>query len=311
MSSENPAIAGGRNPKIAEAGGAHRQAMSEYKYFDDIPEEMRFEAALVAWLHGAGSLYDIPLGYRTELIFEAAVTLTQSALAYIRPGDTSRYEVLAFMAIQKHPRQIRFVAEDHLTEDFAIKACIQSIPVIRYIDWEGQHSAFVSQRLINEVGAASLIHASELVSAIGLMARDMLDDATLRAAIKESVADLIRLEDLEALPILEQMIHEGYWPPETDSSIQHHLSQGRDFRQAPATPGEALDRLSATREAPFKILHRQVMKTFPIEQVIPVLGRDQESLDVLFSLYSEKELRLHMNLSRQLRGRLLEQAIGL
>jgi hypothetical protein len=301
------------NPKIAEAFMAHGHVMSTFETFQDIPQGLRGEAHLVGWLLECGSLCDIPASYRTDLIFEAAAAHESSALSQIKPEDTTHYEALALIALKRNPTQIKYVPAHILTEDFVIKACINSRGLIRQIVWsdDNENGVMVTKHLVNQIGSQSLIHACELVNAIGDEDRDLLTDESIRAAIKVSVADLIRLRDLGALPILQDMVDKGYWPPESDKTIQFDLSAGRDYRLRPATPAEVLERLTGVMGLSYSILNTRVMKSFPIEDVITTLSQDQSSLDLLFKLYTADELRPHMRLSQRLKGRLLEEDLGL
>jgi hypothetical protein len=311
MAAANLKMAAKDNPEIRDALLLYGDAMSNYTTFQSIPEELRGEAALVAWIYAKGHLQFIPKAYRSEFIFEAAVIAENDALYFLGPEETSQYEELALIALKKNPHQIQKLAEEFFTEAFTIKACTQVIALIRYIDWSSTKVHLATPNLIRTVGSVSLIHAGELVATIGGKARALLDEEVLRVAIKDSVANLLRLDALNARPILEKMLKEGFWYPETDSSIKLMLSNGRDYRKPPASPEEALFRLLESSGEPFRILHRIMMKTFPIESVILTLSHDAHSLNFLFDLYSADELRPHTQLSRAMRGRLLEQEMGL
>jgi hypothetical protein len=299
------------NPQIKEALDAYGDVMLKYQVFEDIPEFLRVEGALVAWIYARGHLKFIPSAYRTEQIFEVSVIAEDDALSFISPEETSQYEELAIAALKRNPVQVRILPDAVLTEAFLIKACSHSLAVIRYIDWPFEKAHLATPKLIREVGAQSLIHASELIESIGYKARSMLDEEVLRKAIKHSIANLIRLDVFKGKPLLETMLREGFWYLEDEKSIKFELSNGRDYRKPPSTPEEALSRLRDPTGVPLRILHSQSLKAFPIQDVIATLSRDAESLDVLFDLYTADELRPHMGLSRALRGRFLEQEIGL
>jgi hypothetical protein len=299
------------NPEIKEAMDAYGDVMSKYQAFEDIPEVLRGEGALVAWVSNKGHLKLIPSAYRSERIFEASVIAKTDSLSFISPEETSQYEDLVVVALKRNPVQVRSLPDALLTEAFLIKACSFSIGLIGYIDWTFSKAHLATPKLIREVGAQSLIHAGELMANIGYKARSMLDEEVLRKGIQHSIANLPILDKFHGRPLLEKMLREGFWYPETEKSIKFDLSNGRDYRKPPATPEEALSRLREPTGAPFRILHSSVMKTFPIQDVIATLSRDAESLDVLFDLYTADELRPHLGLSRALRGRFLEQELGL
>lgn len=299
------------NPKIVAAMEAYCDRMFEYRHFDDIPSFLRGEAALVGWLFGTGNFAAIPKQYVTEMILEVAVAHEPMALANIKPSETSQYEALAMAGLRRNCEQIKFIPRNWRTEAFIINACVRHSNVIQHIDWVAEGRRLVTRNLINQVGSASLAHAADLVQYIGQAARDLLEDVSIRSAIRFKVSDLFRLVDLQALPILKAMVREGYWPPASDKSIQFDASFGDDYRLRPSNPVETKERLGRSMSVSYWLLHSFVMTSFPIKDVIALLSVDQVSLDLLFRLYKDDELRPYMGLSQQLRGRLLEQEMGL
>ena len=299
------------NPKIISAMEAYCDRMFEYRHFDEIPSFLRGEAPLVGWLFGTGNFTAIPKRYVTEMILEVAVAHEPMALANIKPSETSQYKALALAGLKRNSAQIKFIPRKWRTEAFIIKACIRSSNVIQHIDWGAEGRRLVTRSLVNQVGSASLVHACDLVQYIGQAARDLLDDESIRSAIKFKASDLYRLLDLEALHVLKDMIKEGYWPPESDKSIQFDLSFGDDYRLRPVSPSEALEKICCPMGVSYWLLHSNAMVSFPIDDVISTLSVDQGSLDLLFRLYDPEELRPYVKLNRQLRGRLLEEDMGL
>lgn len=299
------------NPKIVAAMDAYCDRMFEYRHFDEIPSFLRGEAPLVGWLFGTGNFTAIPKQYVTEMILEVAVAHEPMALANIKPCETSQYEALALAGLKRNCEQIKFIPRKWRTEAFIIQACVRHSNVIKHIDWGAEGRRLVTRNLVNQVGSASLIHACDLVQYIGQAARELLDDESIRAAIKFKASDLYRLLDLEALHLLKDMIKDGYWPPESDKSIQFDLAFGDDYRLRPTSPADGLEKLCRPMGVSYWFLHSFAMKTFPIEDVISTLCDGQESLDLLFRLYETEELRPYMGFNRKLRGRLLEHAIGL
>jgi hypothetical protein len=299
------------NPKIKAAAEAYCEKMMAYPAFGEIPSHLLGEAPLIGWLFGVGNFTAIPKALLTELIYEVAVAHEPMALANINPTDTRQYEALALVGLTRNPEQLKFIPTKWKTEDFIIKACIADTEIIRQLDWRKEGKYLVTKRLVNEIGSVSLVHGCDLVNYIGPEARNLLDDESIRSAIRFKASDLFRLLDLQALPVLKAMVMEGYWPPASDRSFQFSSSFGDDYRLRPASPVEAKERLCRSMGVSYWLLHSFMMKSFPIEDVIALLSVDQGSLDLLFRLYEDYELRPYMGLSRQLRGRLLEQEMGL
>jgi hypothetical protein len=299
------------NPKIVAAMEAYCDRMFVYRHFHEIPSFLLGEEPLVGWLFGTGNFTAIPKQYVTEMILEVAVAHEPMALANIKPSETCQYEALALAGLKRNSAQIKFIPRKWRTEAFIIKACVRYSSVIQHIDWGAEGRRLVTRNLVNQVGSASLVHAADLVQYIGQAARDLLEDESIRSAIPCKVADLYLLLDLKALPVLQDMIKEGYWPPATDKTIEFDKSFGLDYRHRPASPAQAAKKLCKPMGVSYWLLHSFAMKAFPIEDVISTLCDDHESLDLLFRLYEAEELRPYMGLSRQLRGRLLEDAIGL
>jgi hypothetical protein len=310
MSAENLVIPAQANPHIADAANSFRKVMRKFQAFGQIPESMRGEAHLVGWLLGSGRLREIPAQYRSEFIFEAAVTHELMALAHLKPEETSQYEALALVAIKKNHAQLIQIPDEWQTRDFLIKACINNEWVIRQIDWKSNPLMAVTDDLIRRIGSVSLIHAVELLVATNIHFANRVDEEVIRTAIKHRVSDLHRLKEIDGLPILEKMVKEGYWPDASDVTIEFEYKKGRDYRQAPSNPEEIRSRMEHGMGSSMTLLHDMSMRSFPIEDVIRTLN-DEGSLNTLFRIYKDSELRPHMKLSRALRGRFLEQEMGL
>lgn len=303
-----------RNKRFVEAAGSYTHLVSKYANFEDIPEAIRSEEALVAWMTFLGrDLKSIPPEYRSEFVLEAAVMMEKDALRFIKPEDTSQYEDLVLLGLQKNSAQLKYLPEDLLTASFITKACLKSAGVIEQIEWGYTNPALINPCMIKEIGSASIHHASALARCAGRHEDEVLDDEVLRTALKSSSAlSLIQVENWQrAKSVFLQMIEEGYWPSGIDEDITDEFSQGRDHIKPPATIEETLSDLLQPALENYHFLYAMVMKTFPIEEVIQALSRDEESLEILFRVYTFDELRPHMQISRAMRGRLLEQEIGL
>jgi hypothetical protein len=299
------------NPKIVAAMEAYCDRMFEYRYFHEIPSFLLGEEPLVGWLFGTGNFTAIPKRYVTEMILEVAVAHEPMALANIKPSETCQYEALALAGLKRNSAQIKFIPRKWRTEEFIIKACVRYSSVIQHIDWGAEGRRLVTRNLVNQVGSASLVHAADLVQYIGQAARDLLEDESIRSAIKFKASDLYRLLDLGAANLLKDMVKEGYWPPACDDSVVFDKSFGPHYRRRPASPAQALERLCYPMDVPYWMLHSNAMLAFPIEDVIAALSVDQRSLDILFRLYEPEALRPYVKLSARMKGRLLEQDMGL
>ena len=124
------------------------------------------------------------------------------------------------------------------------------------------------------------------------------------------------VEESGCMPILEDMLREGFWPGNHEHLVVQSMMSLVSWGDRPTGPLEALARRSSVILGVSKArnqvipLFTALFNTYSKNLVMSELAGSLEGLDFLFEIYAEEEIRGHARHDRRLRGALLERDLG-
>lgn len=270
--------------------------------FEDISDFLVNDGGLAAWiLSGKGKLSEIPEQYRTPRLMHVACRGDESAFLLVTPDRVPNYRQVALDSVSIYPDNMVHVDKNYVDEQFVIDASLANVQVLGSIKTEIFRS-LVTEHAESAICSASLPHAAGFAYMCGV---DSLKDKYIAEAIKVNFTDYTLLRYLKKNDLLVGMLRDGFWPASS-------CFRSPSFQAAivpPANPLEALERLEAV-DTGYKILHRSWLKAQPQNEVVEALHCSQKGLDVLFEIYSERELQLHAKSYRGIAGRLISNDLG-
>lgn len=285
---------------------------NNYDKYKDIPSDLKSEGFVTAWIvSGAGSLSEVPIEDRTEMMLRIAVSHDGYAFEIIKPEDVTDYQALVLDAIENTPRSVNDIHPDYLTEELILKMAERRFSAISYLDFKGENKNLLTDNIISSFTSRNVASAVTFIQEIGASELHRVKDSDLTNAIQAQVNDLHQLKSIGKTHLLVDLLVAGYWPSNLNAAIKIQKHVSLDIDQAPSTPHEALSRLAAIAAPGVRFLHLQSLRRFPIEEVISTTQDIPKVVDRLLEVYSEKELKPHMRLSNALRGRLLETELGI
>lgn len=285
-----------KNPKI---GNCRR--------IEVIPPEWLNESALVVWLFRGGSLQKIPAEFRTERVLFTAVRHDFDAYAQIRQDEVSNHRELSLEAMRRGKAQLYMLPESYLNEDFIIEATDIDTTALQGFCFQKRLHLF-TDRVAEAICSRSLTHVRGFLIAGSNLAAPMVKDEYIKAAILNECSDYSYLRELKKEYLLVELLKDGFWPQGKSTSEER---QWLPPTTPPADFAEALDVISSTNSLGSTILFQSWLKTHKTHDVVHALHSSKEGIDQLFEIYSDRELRTYMNDYRSLRGRLIENDLGM
>jgi hypothetical protein len=283
----------------------------DYKTFSSIPKELQTEDFIIAWLTTPlGRLINVPHEIRTERMMRISVSYDASAFLIINPEDIFDYQGLILDALEFSTEVSDKIRKEYLTEDFIIELSRRKLSELLNFGLAGKNKHLLTDRVISSIVQSSVASASFLNMRFSSVVKGRIRDEDLKLAVINNFNFVGGLVGLNKECVLSDMLKEGYWPPVTNNYVKDDGDKA-DMTHPPTSPGEAMERLADSESRGMRLLHMQSLKIFPIEDVIASTQGIPNATDILLEAYSEKELKPHMRLSRELRGRLLETGLGL
>jgi hypothetical protein len=296
--------------RMRDACQEHPEAIN-YKRYTEIPVDLKTESFVIAWIVSGGKLVEVPVGDRTEEMLTVAVSHDDSAFEIINPSDVSNYQALILDAIANNPSCMADVPQQYITEDLIIKAAEKRIGSLGYVDFKRKYKHLLTDTLISAIASRNVSSAVSFGLELCAEDRSRIQDGDLITAIKAQVNDLQYLKAIGKSHLLADLLGTGYWPDNLNAAIKMEKGQQLDISLPPGSPHEAMSRLASMGSPGVRFLHLQSLRCFPIEEVISTTQDIPKGVNHLLEVYTEDELRPHMRLSRPLRARLLENALGL
>lgn len=280
--------------------------MKAYKRFSEIPADKVSESSLVAWMYHGGKFREIPEEMHTQNLYWTATRWDFGAFLAI---DRSKVDDLHGMCLNGMIHGLMsfdWLPPELLTEQFVIDMTIEDVSPLDGADLEDQHEFLLTERVVKEIASRSLSHAYSLYSLSDGIARPLIKDEYLVAAIKNDPRSAWKLNEMGKEGLFLEVLSQGYWPPEESfSDIPGVVAK-------PTTVAQAYDWYRESEKDSFpQRLYRAWMQAQPLTDLITALQGSKAGLDHLFEHYPEKELRQHLKTHRPLRGRFLENDLGM
>lgn len=282
--------------------------MSRYSTFAEIPNDQISESSLVAWIVSGGKLAQILTGLRTERVLWAAARHDDDAYRQIGKDQVSDHRALSLEAIRQGKAYFYWLPEEYKDEQMLIDMTIFGTQSIQNTDLACAYKHLLTERVAEVICSRSLTQAYEFGIAGGSAAKALIRDKYLEAAIRAQTSDYGYLASMDKQYLLVKMVAYGFWPKKINFNGPEEL---KTFVTPPADPGEALERILVSQSRGNQLLHRSWLLTRPTSEVVDALQGSKKGLDELFTIYPERELREYMKVYRSIRGRFVEQDLGM
>jgi hypothetical protein len=284
-----------------------------YEKFDDLPVELKVPEALFVWVFDtADRIKEIPLEFVDHDIRLAAVWNSGATIEFISKKDTDRYEELALCAVSSNPDSLHKIDPSVFSDDFFIKAITSRSDVVFHFRKVLDKGYKLSSEIISAVLEHAITAISSLVSVEGFA--DLATDEMVRRGVLTSFVDQyawwIDLRSLELIgktSVVQEAISSGFWPVtfRFDSDEPYFPDVLR-----PASLPEAILAYSQSNENYTELFKFSVL-SYGTDEVISSLHLTSAGLDTLQTLYTDKELVQYAKKYIGLRGRFLENALGM
>lgn len=279
--------------------------MSRYGRFEDIPPEIVCESSLVAWLCHLGKLSQIPCEMRTAQVLFAAVRHDSAAFESLQENEAVSHRELTLRGVIAGRLRFESVQKEYKDEDFIIGLSAVGAGMLTAIDFAGEYKHLLTDRVVEAICTRRLSAAYEFGWDWFPAGRDRIKDEYIEVAIAKEIFDYDKLKIMGKSHVLTNMLNEGFWPEE------RQFYPGDSCRVAPKSVSECFEILCEQKYPYVKVLLRCWMQTRPTIEAVEALHGSKTGLDELFSLYPIHEIREHMNGLRSIRGRLLENDLGM
>jgi hypothetical protein len=278
---------------------------SRFKDFASIPQECLNTANIMLWMESVFKktgtnpsklLPQIPKQYITDELLKRAIDLSSSSLGEIKPSDTDDYLGLVLHAL----KSFNYLAWCFVDESYRTQATLDVLieNEVR-IGLEDPSTEWIkpllNQQRIDRISAYNYEFALD----VGLDKVSWEIVKTLLAKQPGGYKDLDLQGDLH---YLSRMLAENVWPEPI-----------RGFQYRPLENlADGVSRFMKTEinKPPTYYLFKAYVMSFPVDQVIAAM-KTPVRRKVLLELYPTEVLRKHSGGDRELRGRLLEDEIGL
>jgi hypothetical protein len=282
----------------------------DYKVYADIPPESLTEGFLIAWIVLGGEFSRIPNNLRTELMKRIAVSYDARALAHIVPDEVQDYPSLVVDAVCNAPRAVSFIKEDYITEDLIVRLARNGVSGISGLNLGDTRKHLVTDSLISQIVQIGPYEAWFLQTHLRTLASDRIKDDDIKIGVMNKFREVDSLNNMNKVHIMADLLRSGYWPNEfrpQDMTRTNTL----DMSSPPASPAEIMNRVIEIKNQAVRLWHFQSFRMFPLEEVIATTQGMPNATDFIMRVYSEGELKPYLRLSRELRGKVLESALGL
>jgi hypothetical protein len=282
----------------------------QYSYFSDIPESRHDEASLIGWICQTGSLKEIPKPLWTEGLLEAAAYWDSKALASIRRSDTMDFGKLVDLALSSNANRTSLIKPEDYTEDFLIKICCDHPRCMADINWYGGVYDLLTDKAITEIASASITGMLNLINHRPVN-DELVTTEVVRSAIKNQPSAIEKLAEYDQYhPIIVDLV-DDYWPEFSPMYLSSFEGAGLDASVRPSTVDQALKCLLVSPDKSIDIFYKVCISKYSTEDVIQAALDMHGGLNKLFDIYSNEQLQPHTKKYRALRGKILEDELGM
>jgi hypothetical protein len=275
----------------------------DYESFHSIPVEHRSQETVVTWMKmqhikldisSIDTLRQVPADLKTEQVLLMAVKIDPEAIGIIKPSESDDYLALVLDAVNRASAAFLLMDDSYKTEEVLDAFIADKV----FFDLDFDHINWVlpllNQERIDKISAYSFWFATT----IGL---EKVSWPVVREWLKKDIDQYSRLDASGQLCYLSKMLKENEWPKSEGKLSYRPLKNLADgvtrFMRSPA-------------ESDFHYLYKAYVLTFPVEEVIAAM-KTPTRRKMLMELYPMDVLLQHSQGDRDLRGRILEQEMGL
>lgn len=287
--------------------------VTEYEKFDEIPSELRVPESLFVWVFDTAEMIkEIPVEFVDHDIRLAAVWKAGETIEFISMDDTDRYEEIALCAIGSRPASLDKVNPSVFSDHFFIQAITARSDVVFHFRKVLDNGYKLSSEVVSAVLENAITAISSLVSAEGFAALatdEMVQRGVLTSFVDQYAwwIDLRSLDLIGKTSVVQEAISSGFWP------ITFRIDSDEPYFPdvlRPASLPEAIAAYSQSNENYTELFKFAVLSYGP-DQVISSLHSTSCGLDTLQALYTDQELAPFAKKYKGLRGRFLENALGM
>jgi hypothetical protein len=274
-----------------------------YEEFSSIPEAFRDSEMAASWMTTLSkqdvspsphTLMQIPAELQNQKVLLTAVGLNSMALKLIKPEQADDYLAIVLVAVHKASYAFKLMDESYKTEA-VLDAFIEDQV---FFDLETGHMDWVlpmlNQERIDKISAYSLWFAMS----VGL---ENVSWDVVKEQLKKTPDNYSYMDKLGQLGFLSKMLKEDEWP-KSEGNLVYKPFKGL---------ADGVSRfMRSDKESALHYLQKAYVLTFPVPEVIAAM-KTPARREVLLGLYPVDVLREHAHGDRNLRGKILEQDIGL
>lgn len=288
--------------------------MDDFEKFDDIPLDLRTPEALFVWqCADIDRFVEIPHALVDDDMRFSAVYAEPATIEHIFKEDADSYQKIAEFLVMYSASSLENIDPSLYTEQFISDAIISNPEITYYLPTIIEKG----YKLTVGVVATAFEHSPEYLDALMCDAgmKKMVTDDMVQSAVKNSFVDTfgwwVDVKAIESLGkgyVVQQIISSGFWPPtkrvESDVPYFPDLERPKDLDHAIlAFESEGYEN--------FRALFKYAVRHYGPDAVISRLQMSSKGLDTLQNLYTNKELAPYIKKYRGLKGRFLEDSLGL
>lgn len=288
--------------------------MSQFQSFEEIPERLRVTPCIRAWMAVGGRGFEsIPDQYLCDSIIFQGI-YTKRLLGFDASKiKTSRYKQMLIFSAWCHRSGLLNIPVVYLTQD-----ALMTLSGFKNFPLDGVIGKPLYECLFDSHLANAMITRSS--RSLRLLEeypdRFDIDPESVKACILASAFCYGDVERSGTMPILEDMLRDGFWPGEHEHLFEQSVQPGVDWGLRPTGPLQAfsskkvVSRCDPNARSSVLPLFTALFNTYPKDQVMSELAGSQDGCDFLFELYPESEILSYAKQDRRLRGALLERDLG-
>lgn len=232
----------------------------------------------------------------TDELRRKAISKSVRSLIYIEPSHTETYKDLVIYGLS-HSHMAFVMMDDSLKTTEFLAEVADKVPGAIDLKWNSQD--WIYDAMTPEIRNKAI--KAGLDFALSLPAEEVTwNEWKHLFKTQPNSADALRLAKRTDLFI--RFLQEGGWPDHIDGIV---LPRPNSVEDVATTLMQSLD-----DTLPEYHIYKAKLLSFPVSDVVRVMDTD-ERLEILMDYYPEKTLRQNMKHSRALRGKMLENDLGM
>jgi hypothetical protein len=240
------------------------------------------------------TLSQVPADLKTEQVLLMAVKIDPEAIGIIKPSESDDYFALVLDAVNRASAAFLLMDDSYKTEEVLDAFIADKV----FFDLDFDHMNWVlpllNQERIDKISAYSFWFATT----IGL---EKVSWDVVKEHLKKEPDTYQNLDSSGQIGYLSKMLKENEWP---DRKAKFSYQPLKDL-------ADGVRRfMRSSVESELHYLYKAYVLTFPVEEVIAAM-KTPTRRKMLMELYPMDVLLQHSQGDRDLRGRILEQEMGL